>query len=163
MVFSDGAKLRIAVPIVAPEYGGEQIAYDGTTTGVGKNTAGKRSILGEFLVLHGAVLKEGLFGGTMTIGWPLLKLSERQPTLEYKGLTKGEGTQYHVLAYRMKKGQGDCKIELYFDPDTFRHVRTEYSTTLQPTAAALAPGFLGGVQEQTTRLKVAESFTNFEL
>ena len=43
------------------------------------------------------------------------------------GEAKVEGRKLHMIEYRPKNRLGDVKIKLYFDWDTFRHVRTEYN------------------------------------
>jgi hypothetical protein len=53
-------------------------------------------------------------------------LGQQQPRLDYKGLSKINGRQLHKVSYRQRKGSPDLKVTLYFDPSTFRHIRTEY-------------------------------------
>ena len=123
-VFSDGSKYRVALEFLRQNYWGEQWMTDGDKVEVGFVIPGKRSQLGDFLNRFPEVVREGLVGGALTTAWPLLDLQERQPKLEYDGLKKVEGHPLHRLTYRMKKGGGDLTIYLFFEPDTFRHVRT---------------------------------------
>jgi len=46
--------------------------------------------------------------------------------LEYSGLKKIEGQPLQAITYNPRKGS-DIKITLFFDPNSFQHVRTEYS------------------------------------
>jgi len=38
-------------------------------------------------------LREGLLGGVLSAAWPLLRLAQQNPKLEYRGLKKMEGRQ----------------------------------------------------------------------
>jgi hypothetical protein len=78
-------------------------------------------------------LKEGLIGGTLSTAWPLLRMDQTQPKLDYRGLKKVDGRQLHEVGYRPRKGSGELKVSLFFDPETFRHVRTKYSFEIGAT------------------------------
>ena len=93
---------------------------------------GSRTCLAQFFLTNDAIFKEGLVGGTLTESWPLLNLTDKNPKLEYVGLKKIGDHQLHAMKYTPRKGS-DLKIVLYFEPDTFRHVRTEYSRTIYAT------------------------------
>ena len=43
------------------------------------------------------------------------------------------GRDLHEVNYRPRKGSGELKIAMYFDSETFRHVRTRYSYTISAT------------------------------
>ncbi len=68
----------------------------------------------------------GLLGGVLTTGWCFLRLEQLQPKLNYRGLKKIDGRQLHELSYTARKGNDGMRVDLYFDPETFRHVRTTY-------------------------------------
>ena len=70
-------------------------------------------------------MKEGLLGGIFSTGWPLLNLKDKPATLAYREATI-DGRRLHEIDYHPKQGFGDMKIKLYFDMETYRHVRTEY-------------------------------------
>ncbi|MEP7271966.1 MAG: hypothetical protein ABI882_10720, partial [Acidobacteriota bacterium] len=80
-----------------------------------------------FLNSQSAPLKEGLMGGTLSTAWPLLRVAQLQPKMEYRGIKKFLDRQLHEVSYRAAKGGGDVKIQLYFDPATFRHVASKYA------------------------------------
>jgi hypothetical protein len=109
------------------EYPGEEMAFDGKHAATGFLPHGARSYLSSFLSMRDAPLKEGLIGGVLSTAWPLLRIEEQNPRLEYRGLKKIDGREMHVLSYRPRKGDHDLKISLYFDSATFRHMRTYYS------------------------------------
>ncbi|HEV2668714.1 MAG TPA: hypothetical protein VG324_27605 [Blastocatellia bacterium] len=127
MMVSSGAKLRFGIRLPLNDYPGEDMAFDGARAATGLLPQGRRSHLSAFLSSQSLPLKEGLIGGTLSTAWPLLRLDQTQPKLDYRGLKKVDGRQLHEVGYRPRKGAGDLKVSLFFDPETFRHVRTRYS------------------------------------
>jgi hypothetical protein len=55
---------------------------------------------------------------------------------QYEGLKKIDGVELHVVGYKPKRKTG-LKITLFFEPQTFRHVRTIYR---EEESAGLARG-----------------------
>ena len=126
MFVSSDAKFRFGVQFQTADYLGEDLAFDGSKATAGFQPQGRRSMLEQFALQQSMPLKEGLVGGVLSTAWPLLKLDQTQPKLEYRGLKKIDGRQMHELGYRPRKGSTDLKTFLYFEPETFRHVRTRY-------------------------------------
>ncbi len=126
MFVSSGAKFRFGMMFQTADYTGEDLAFDGNKASSGIQPQGRRSAMSMFAIQQSMPLKEGLMGGVLSTAWPLLKLAETQPKLEYRGLKKIDGRPLHELGYRPRKGSTDLKTFLYFDPETFRHVRTKY-------------------------------------
>lgn len=118
-----------------PVYHGERFVSDGKKTSVAELIPGVFSPLGVFVRVHDEILKEGLLGGTLSTNWALVHLDERHPKLHYKGLKKVNGVELHLLEYVPAK-HSDLEINLYFEPETFRHVLTTYSMTINPQIAA---------------------------
>lgn len=133
MMVSSGAKLRFGIKLPLNDYPGEDMAFDGAKAATGLLPQGRRSSLSAFLSSQNLPLREGLIGGTLSTAWPLLRLDQAQPKLDYRGLKKVDGRQLHELSYRPRKGPGDLKVSLFFDPETFRHVRTRYSYEIGAT------------------------------
>lgn len=129
---SSGARLRLSMKFPAMEYTGEEIAFDGNRAATGFLPRGGRSELSAFLNQQDPPLKEGLFGGALSTAWALLRVDERQPRLEYRGLKKVDGRELHELSYRPRKGGADLKIVIHLDA-AFRHVRTKYSYQIGAT------------------------------
>jgi hypothetical protein len=127
MMVSSGPKLRFGLKLPLNDYPGEDMAFDGAQAATGLLPQGRRSQLSAFLSSQNLPLKEGLIGGTLSTAWPLLRMDQTQPKLDYRGLKKVDGRQLHEVSYRPRKGSGDLKVSLFFDPETFRHVRTRYS------------------------------------
>ena len=133
MMVSTGAKLRFGLKLPLTDYPGEDMAFDGAKAATGLLPQGRRSNLSAFLSSQNLPLREGLMGGTLSTAWPLLRLDQTQPKLDYRGLKKVDGRQLHELGYRPRKGSADLKVALFFDPETFRHVRTRYSYEIGAT------------------------------
>ncbi|MCI0525468.1 MAG: hypothetical protein L0Y75_09425 [Acidobacteria bacterium] len=133
MMVTAGAKMRFGIKLPLNEYPGEDMAFDGARAATGMLPQGGRSILSVFLNSQNMPLREGLIGGTLSTAWPLLRMDQTQPKLDYRGLKKVEGRQLHEVSYRPRKGSSDLKTSLFFDPETFRHVRTRYSYEIGAT------------------------------
>ncbi len=125
MFVSAGNMLGMIMRYGALEYPGEYFAFDGQEVTVGHINPGQRSPLADFIYRYNGLTKEGLLGGTLSVAWPLLDVEEKQPKLKYDK-EKVEGRELHKLEYDSKKGLDDVNVKLYFEPDTYRHVRTEY-------------------------------------
>lgn len=127
---SKGGSFRIALPFKYSDYWGEQFAYDAGKARVGFAHIQKRSPIGDFLYRYDIILEEGLMGGVLSTAWPFLQRDQKRPRLEYAGLRSLGDMQTHLLRYSRSKGQSDLRIEIYFEAQTFRHVRTTYSLSL---------------------------------
>ncbi len=138
MFVSEGHNLAIALKYGDINYPGEYIAFDGKDVSVGHIHPGQRSPMGDFLFRYNGLIKEGLMGGVLSQAWPLMNLKEKQPLLKCRMATV-EGRRLHEIEYRPKQGLGEMKIKLYFEPETFRHVRTEYSVRIRDDMS-IGPG-----------------------
>ncbi len=157
-ILSNGRKIRIAMNFGHPAYPGEHHAFDGESLTVGLVKPNQRSNLSQFLYEHSFLVKEGLLGGTLTTGWCLLEIEQRKPKLNYKGLKKVEGRELHQLEYKARKGEKSMSVNLYFQPDTFRHVMSKCVFTI--------PALMGNSPEESSQLRdrffrITEEFDNF--
>lgn len=141
MCVSDGNKLAIVMKYGDINYPGEYFAYDGKEVSVGYINPGQRSPLADFIFRHNGIVKEGLLGGVLSDGWPLLNLQQKEPVMKY-GEATIDGRRLYEIEYRPKQGLRDMKIKLYFDPETYRHVRTEYRVRVRDDMSA-SPGGAG--------------------
>jgi hypothetical protein len=157
LLVSLGNRFSIAMKFPDPNYPGEQFVFDGSKTKVGLIGPAKRSRLGDFLFLHDQILREGLFGGAMLTSWPLLDSHVNQARLKYNGLKKIDGRDLHELSYSPKKGDRDMLTYLYFEPDTFRHVKTVYIYEVDPSF-----GHNQLTHGTFTRYRIEEDFTDFK-
>jgi hypothetical protein len=122
---SAGEKNFFGMNLNSSVYSGEKFSYDGKKAKIGVVQAGAYSILGNFIKSNSMVLEESLLGGTLSTSWALLNSAEKKAKLSYDGAKKIDGREVYALGYS-PKGGGDVDIVLYFDKETFRHVRTEY-------------------------------------
>jgi hypothetical protein len=135
MFVSEGKKLAIVLKYSDVNYPGEYFAFDGKDVSVGEISPGHRSPLADFLFRYNGLVKEGLMGGTLAGSWPLLNLRERQADLKCRNVTVN-GRRLYEIEYHPKQGLKDMKIKMFFDPDTFHHVRTEYRVSIQNDMSA---------------------------
>jgi hypothetical protein len=117
-----------------------------------------RSPLSNFFLSHDTIFKEGLIGGVLSTAWPLLHLEERRAKLSYTGAGEVSGRPAHKLRYAPRKGS-DLKVTLFFDAETFRHVRTEYERTV-PAPIGATPG--QSASQRETRYRLVEDFSDFK-
>ncbi len=157
-VLSEGRQMRITMAFPSTEYPGEQLVFDGSKVSVAQLRPGQRSNFSAFIYTYDALLKEGLLGGSMTTAWALLDLPGRQPKLNYTGLKKVDGKQVHELKYRAKKGAGDLLVSLYFDPETFRHVSSQFRL-VQPASMGRTP--TESAAQKDTVYTLVESYGDF--
>ena len=137
------------------DYPGEDFVWDGKRVYLATQHPGQWSDLGRFLRDYDFILKDGLLGGTMNLSWCLLGWSDQRAKLQYEGLKKVEGRQLHQLRYISKKGPRDVTVFLYFEPETFRHVMSQYSIVMSPFAVSAAG-------QQDIRRRFQEEFGNFK-
>ncbi len=171
-IVSDADKLQMLLKISAQEYNGEKFIRNGTRTSVAGTYADKsRSEFGRFLWSEDLPLKEGLLGGVLTTGWPLLA-GEATKRLHCEGIKKVDGKELYVVSYRPKKTT-DLDITLYFDPETFRHVMTVYTAEVHAglgrspvmTGNGVAAGSASeqsSARQQQTRYRIEERFSDFK-
>ncbi len=157
---SQGVKRQLLMKINDRNYRGEQWICDGNNDSVSFSlTQQKRSQFGEFLFGQPAPLREGLLGGLLTTAWPLLDPAARNAKLSYQGLKKVDGRDLHDLVYKPKKGS-DYEIHLYFDPETFHHVLTVYTITIQPQLRF--DGDTTNARQLPERHRIEERFSDFK-
>ncbi len=126
VIVSDGDKMQMLLKINAPEYVGERFKSDGRKTSIEATYANKtRSEFGNLLESDDTPIREGLLGGVLTTAWPLFDLETHKGRLQYHGIKKIDGAELHVVSYQPHHRTG-FEITLYFEPGTFRHVRTVY-------------------------------------
>jgi hypothetical protein len=157
-MISSGPKVRYTMKFSNIEYPIEQMAFDGEKAESGFLPAGGRTPLSLFLNQQSLPLKEGLFGGVLSTAWPLGRMEQQQPKLEYRGLKKIDGREMYSLGYRARKGSSDLKVTLYFDSATFRHLRSEYKFEI---GARIGEGANDSTRIQESYYVLIEEFDDF--
>lgn len=158
---SDAVSSQLFIQFGANAYEGETFAFDGKTTsvGFGQRPTGNRSALGRFVNANPVILSEGLLGGVLNAGWPLASLELRQAKVSYDGLKKLDGRDLHRLSYRAKKGQNELSVQLYFEPETYRHVASTYLASL---AQSMGPTPVESSQQSDQYFRLEERFSDFQ-
>jgi len=158
MVVSDHRNLMWAISLNSKDYPYEKIGYFGDKVSLPFITAGQRSLLGVFLNEHPRVLSDGLYGGIMSLRWPLLD-DKKRPHIKSLGVKKVDGRKVYALSYQPESGGMDqFSIKLYFDADTFQHVRSEYHREFSPSQ----PKFGEANQLANSEITLTETFGDFK-
>jgi hypothetical protein len=123
--FSEGEKVASLLEFSPTTYHTELFVRNDRKTSVAQLRPGVWSEFGQFIMVHNEILTEGLWGGTLSTGWAVSRWKENHAKLQDRGLKKVDGRELHRVDYVPKKSS-DLEIQLYFEPDTFRHVMTLY-------------------------------------
>lgn len=121
---SDGDKMLLAIVLNSNDYPFEKFGFDGKDLTAATLPEGGYSPLGSYLKSYKHLVKSGLLGGVLRCNVPLFK-SNVGTKFEAAGVSKIDDR----YAYKVKAstpGMGDMEISLYFDAETFRHLRTVY-------------------------------------
>jgi len=153
MLVSQGPQMGINMRFQDLNYPGEHFAYDGKTVTVGHIQPGRRSPIADFLFHYNRIMRNGMLGGVFSNAWPLLDINGSRPGNMRVRKTKMGGTDMYELEYRPRDNHGDMRIRLYFDPATYRHLRTEYNVRMVGFGAALEGGDGGGNYILTERFE----------
>jgi len=166
VVASQGHMNVINMVFESGDYPIERIAFDGKNMYTSQIRPAVPTRLAQFILREDAIFREGLIGGTLSLAWPLLNVADRNPKLEYAGLKKVGDKQFHVLKYMPHKGS-DLKISLFFDAETFQHLRTEYEKTYAASMPTRMAPRVGATEQNQrlsdSRLKIVEEFSDFRL
>ena len=158
-IVTEGRKLRFMTKFPRTDYRGELFVFnDGKFEIAFANSNQTRSPFAEFVRSHDAILREGLFGGSLSTGWALLDVPERKPKLTYEGLKKLDGKDVHQLRYEPHK-RSDLTIRLYFDAETFHHVGTVYTLDI---ASNVGEDITQSAKQRPERLRLEEKFSDFQ-
>jgi hypothetical protein len=157
-LLSQGSKFKVSLQFANPQYPGEQFVYDGQNVQVAMIDQQSRSMLGNFLVTEPEILREGLWGGTLNMAWPVLDIKGSGAKLKYEGLKKIDGRELQEVSYAPKKrtSSGELQIRLYFEPDSFRHVLTVYKLSAAPVETGQT------TDPSTVTTTVEERFSGFQ-
>jgi len=157
-IASDGDKFLLAMIFSSNDYPHEKVSFDGEHVVIGVLPKGGRTLLGNFLSSQSALLKHGLIGGVLSSAWPLYNLDRRDAKLSYSGMEKINGKPVHKLKY-VPRNAGELNISLYFDANTFQHVRSQYDYVVSARQGAIAET---SVSQGDNRFKLVEDFSDFQ-
>ena len=154
---SDGIKNLISMQFDSANYSQEGISFDGENVVVGYARAGVRSNLGDLMWTYKPIVKQGLVGGELSQSWPLYNLAETKPKLSGGGTKKMADKTVYVVKL-IPRGGSDMEISLFFDSETFQHVRSEYVHVIAPQIGMTVDASKSQIP---TRYKVIEEFSDF--
>lgn len=154
---SKGDKYMVGMKFNTSDYPFEKMGFDGNDFSVGFVRPGVRSTLGSFLRTNKNSFKAGIMSGSLATAWALLRYDSKIAKLRYSGTKKIDGKKLLAIDYSPKKGS-DLDITLFFDPETFHHVRTEYKRVLTARQGANVDASAG---QSETRYTMVEDFSEF--
>jgi hypothetical protein len=155
---SHNEKYMFGMKFGVPGYDVESIGYDGKSLTVGYVAPGVRSALETLFRNHESTFKHGLLTGILSSSWPLFTMNDEKAKLRYSGTKKIDGVTLHQLKYQPRKGS-DLEVSLYFETETFRHVRTEYTRLVSANIGSSGVDSSSSQKEQ--RYKLLETFGDF--
>lgn len=157
VVVSDPDNLLFIISLNSKEYPFEKIGFFNGKPNLPFIASGTRSLLGSFVSEHEKILSDGLFGGTMALRWNSVVSAANRSKLKASGTKKVEGNNAYVLDYLTPAGSGEFKIRLYFDSETFQHIRTEYRREIPVGRVIFGQQNQGGTSVAT----LTEDFSDF--
>lgn len=155
---SEGEKLFWGMNLDSVDYPYERFIADGKKTKVFTIRTGGRSVLGNFISSNDFLIEQTLFGGALFTSWSLANPLDKKAKISSDGTKKINGRETYVLNYT-PKGGSDIEIKLYFDQETFRHVRSEYARI---SSASIGRTIDESARQSESRLKVTEDFSDFK-
>jgi hypothetical protein len=158
VIAAAGEKNFWGMNLNSTDYPTEKFSYDGNKAKVGFSRTGVRSILGGFVLSNNSLIEEGLLGGTLSHSWAMLNMANKKAKLSYDGTKKVNGKEAYVLSYS-PKGGSDVNINLYFDKETFRHVRSEYKRI---SSAGIGSTPEASSRFNENRITLTEDFADFK-
>lgn len=157
---SEQRKTRFVMRFGSGDWRGEEFIFDGEKVSYAAATSSHQySDFAKYVSAHDAIVKEGLLGGELSTGWALANLDPSRVKLEYLGLKKVDGHEVHAIDYS-SKGVGTMNVKIYFDPETFRQVKTVYSSVVTPEGSR--HGITTSASQHEVRYTLEERFSDYE-
>ena len=155
---SQDVKSLISIVFGSTEYPYERVGFDGKNVTAGELQPGIYSKLGVFFMRHEMPIREGLLGGVLSTAWPLLDTTSKNPKLKFAGIKKVGDRKAYALTYEGKTS-GGLKTTLFFDAETFQHIRSEY----EKRQVQLMPNQPSVTQHQGDSVtRLVEEFSDFK-
>jgi hypothetical protein len=155
---SDGIKSMVTMKFQSSQYPYEKIGFDGNKVTAYQEPGASYSSLGSFARANPEMFKEGLIGGALSSAWSLLDLSNKKAKLESAGTKKVDSRQLVEIRY-FPRGGSDLKISLFFDAESFQHVRTVYNKVI---SAQMGRTVDQSARMSETRYQLVEEFSDFK-
>jgi hypothetical protein len=158
VIASEGNKSLLGLTLNAADYQMEKFTYDGKKARTAFAYLTSRSPLGSYVDSNNVMLEQGLLSGALSTAWTPLNMADGKGKFDGGGIKKIDGKEVYAVGYS-PKGGSDVEITLYFEKDTFRHVRTEYKR-VSSASIGTSPDQSAGFSE--TRYKLVENFSDFK-
>jgi hypothetical protein len=127
IVVSDPENLYFLMSLNSREYPFEKIGMFGDKISLPFVTPARRSVLGSFLADNSRILTESLFSGSMSLRWINHIAGSTEVKMKAAKTKKINGRDtYPIDVFFTGANAGNSRVRLYFDSETFRHVRSEY-------------------------------------
>jgi len=156
---SAGPKNFLGMSLNSNNYPGEQFIYDGKKTKVALIQNADKSKLGDLVSGNDSLLEDSLMTGVLSSSWVLSSMESKKVKISFDGTRKINGKEVYIIGYS-RKGSGDLSITLYFDKETFYHVRTDYKRTLSAPVGS-RPALAGYISE--VKYQLVEDFSDFKV
>jgi hypothetical protein len=159
VIVSDAKNLMFITSLASREYPFEKIGFFAGNVSLPYITAGTRSPLGAFVNDHKTMLTEGLFTGTISSMWNPANPQFGKGKFDSAGTKKIDGRKAYALNYYPNvSSTTEYSMRLYFDTETFQHLRSEYRHTIAAKTAKF--GVLG--EQSGVEILLIESFGDFK-
>jgi hypothetical protein len=155
---SEGEKNLWGMILNSNDYPQDRFSYNGDEVKVAFIKPGVYSVLGDFIFSNRGLLRDGLLGGALFSSWALNSNETRQGKISNAGTKKFGSMETYAISYSPKNAL-DLEVKLFFEKETFRHVRTTYSKVI---AARQAPTIDASAGQSSDRLSVTEEFSDFQ-
>lgn len=158
VVISDPDNLYFLMSLNSKEYPFEKVGMFRDKVSLPFVTSGNRSTLGAFLAEHKRVLSDSLFCGSMSLRWVTNVATNTKLKLASAGMKKINDRQAYAIDVLMGASSSEFKVRLFFDAETFHHVRTEYKREVPVRQITF------GRQNEITdaRVDLTEEFSDFK-
>jgi hypothetical protein len=157
-IVSDAANLLVISSFLADSYPFEKIGNFKGKINIPFINPGVRSPLGDFLWEHSSLLKSGLFSGSMSLQWSFWDEKQKKEKMSLTGTKNIDGKKAYVIEYFPRGTSEEFKIRLFFDAETFQHIRSEYREEYTGKQATF--GQLGQINGFVVQL--TETFSDFK-
>ncbi|HSR51777.1 MAG TPA: hypothetical protein VLV83_13190 [Acidobacteriota bacterium] len=156
--FSKGDASGLLFHFKNPNYEQDHVVANDGEVRAAYQIPGERSPMSDYLFTQDKLMKDNLIGGALQANWPLIDLEAHKAKIRYKGIKNRDGQGQHLVEYRMHKGSGGTKIELWFDEETFYHVGSTYTTRI-PAGIGSSPD--ESARQRDSVITVEETFSEF--
>lgn len=158
VIASDASKMLLGMTFNIPSYPSERIVFDGKKLKVDYAMTNVRSYLSDFIYRYPETVNRALVGGTLSASWVFYDPTFRKSRIESDGIKKIDGKEMYALSV-LPKGGSDVEIQLFFDKQTFQHVRTVYKRTI---SASQGGSVDTSSQKRGQRQTMIEEFGDFK-